>query len=125
MSKLRLLFHGIKGSDNLGQAGLYPDYWNFKIILDKGQHIVNKVLKSRIYMYGSLYLIKSQPTTKSNFRTERLFEPKILLNPVSYLFSGIWKIWRQRSWRSRAPGRTKFFVDVRRHKICPLSSPYE
>ena len=78
MSKLRLSFHGIKGSDHLGQAERYPDYWNFKIILGKGQHIVNKVLKSRIRMYGSLYLIKSQSTTKSNFRTERPFDPKML-----------------------------------------------
>ena len=66
MSKLWLSFYGIKGSGNLGQAELYPDYWNFKIILGIGQHIFNKVLKSRIRMYGSLYLIKSQSTTKSN-----------------------------------------------------------
>ena len=125
MSKLRLSFHGLMGSDHLGQAELYPDYWNFKIILGKGQHIVNKVLKSRIDMYGSLYLIKSQSTTKSNFRTERAFEPKMLPRPVSFLFYGIWKIWHQRSRRGGAPGRTNFFVDVRRHKISPLSSPYE
>ena len=65
MSKLRLSFHGLIGSGHLGQAELYPDYWNFKTILGKGQHIANKVLKSRIRMYGSLYLIKSQSTTKS------------------------------------------------------------
>ena len=64
MSKLRLSFHAIKGSGRLGQALLYPDYWNFKIILSKGQHIFDKVLKSRIRMYGSLCLIKSQSTTK-------------------------------------------------------------
>ena len=125
MSKLRLSFHGIKGSGHLGQAELHPDYWNFKIILDKGQHIFKKVLKSRIHMYGSLYLIKSQSTTKSNFRTKRLFEPKMLPRQVSFLFYGIWKIWHQRSRRSGAPGGTYFFVDVRRHKISPLSSPYE
>ena len=125
MSKLRVSFHAIKGSDHLGQAELYPDYWNFKIILGKGQHIVNKVLKSRIVMYGSLYLIKSQSTTKSNFHTERLFEPKMLPRPVSFLFNGILKTWHQQSRRSWAPGRTIFFVDVRRHKISPLSSSYE
>ena len=65
------------GSGHIGQAEPYPDYWNFKIILGKGKHIVNKVLKSRIRMYGSLYLIKSQSTTKSNFRTERPFEQKM------------------------------------------------
>ena len=125
MSKLRLSFHGIKGFGHLAQAEVYPDYWNFKIILGKGQHIVNKVLKSRIRMYGSLYLIKSQSTTKSNFRTERPFEPKMLPRTVSFLFYGIWKTWHQRSRGSCAPGRTEFFVDVRRHKISPLSSPYE
>ena len=125
MSKLWLSFHGIKGSGHLGQAELYPDYWNFKIILGKGQHIVNTVLKSRIRMYGSLYLIKSQSTTKSNFHTERPFEPKMLPRPVSFLFYGIWKIWHQRSWRSGAPRHTNFFVDVRRHKTSPLSSSYE
>ena len=125
MSKLRLSFHVIKGSGHLGQAELYPDYWNFKIILGKGQHIVNKVLKSRIRMYGSLYLIKSRCTTKLNFRTERPFEPKMLPRPVSFLFYGIWKIWHQWSRRSWAPGRMDFFIDVRRHKISPLSSPYE
>ena len=125
MSKLRLSFHGIKGSGHLGQAELYLDYWNFKIILGKAQHIINKVLKSRIRMYGCLYLIKSESTTKSNFRKERLFEPKMLPRPVSFLFYGIWKIWHQQSRRSRAPRRTIFFVDVRRHKISPLSSPYE
>ena len=125
MSKLRLSFHGIKGSGHLGQAELYPDYWNFKIILGQGQHIFNKVLKSRIRMYGSLYLIKSQSTSKSNFRTERPFEPKMLPRPVSFLFYGIWKIWHQRSRRSGAPGFTNFFVDVRRHKISPLLSPFE
>ena len=125
MSKLWLSFHGLMGSGHLGQAELYPDYWNFKIILGKGQHIVNKILKSRIRMYGSLYLIKSQSTTKSNFRTERPFESKMLPRPVSFLFYGIWKIWHQRSRRSGAPGRTIFFVAVRRHKISPLSSPYE
>ena len=133
MSKLRLSFHGIMGSGHLGQAELYPDYWNFKIILGKGQHIVNKVLKSRIRMYGSLYLIKSQSTAKSNFRTEKPFEPKMLPCPVSFLFPrpvfflsyGIWKVWHQRSRRSRAQGCMNFFVDVRRHKISPLSSPYE
>ena len=125
MSKLRLSFQGIKGSGHLGQAELYPDYWNFKIILGKGKPIFNKVLKSRIRMFGSLYLIKSQSTTKSNFRTERPFEPKMLQRPVSFLFYGIWKIWHQRSLQSLAPGRTSFFVDVRRHKISPLSSAYE
>ena len=125
MSKLRLSFHGIKGSGHLGQTELYPDYWNFKMILGKGQHIINKVLKSRIHMYGSLFLRKSQSTTKSNFRTERLFEPKMLPRPVSFLFYGIWKIWHQRSRRSWAPGCTNFFVDIRRHKISPLSSSYE
>ena len=125
MSKLRLSFHGIKGSGHLGQAELYPDYWNFKIILGQGQHIFNKVLKSRIRMYGSLYLIKSESTSKSNFRTERPFDPKMLPRPVSLLFYGIWKIWHQRSLRGWAPGRTNFFVDVRRHKISPLSSSYE
>ena len=124
MSNLLLLFHGIKGSGHLGQVKLYPDYWNFKIILGKGQRIVNKGLKSRIRMYGSLYLIKSQSTTKSNFRTEKPFEPKMLPCPVSFLFPrpvfflfyGIWKVWHQRSRRSWAPGRTYFFVDVHRHK---------
>ena len=125
MCKLRMSFHGIKGSGHLGQAELYPDYWNFKIILGKGQQIVNKVLKSRICMYGSLYLIKSQSTTKSNFRTKRPFEQKMLPRPVSFLFYVISKIWHQRSRRSRAPGRTNFFVDVCRHKISPLSSSYE
>ena len=125
MSKLRLSFHGIKGSGHHEQAELYPVYWNFKTILGKGQHIFNKVLKSRIRMYGSIYLIKSQSSTKSNFRSERPFEPKILPRPVSFLFYGIWKIWHQRSRRNWAPGRTDFFVDVRRHKISPLSSPYE
>ena len=125
MSKLRLSFHGLMGSGHHGQAKLYPDYWNFKIILGKGQHIVNKVLKSRIRMYGSLYLIKSHSTTKSNFRTERPFEPKMLPRPESFLFYGIWKTWHQRSRRSWASGRTNFFVDVCRHKISPLSSPYE
>ena len=125
MSKLRLSFHGLMGCDHLGQAELYPDYWNFKIILSKGKHIVNKVLKSRICMNGSLYLIKSQSTTKSNFRTKRPFEPKMHPRPLSFLFYGIWKIWHQRSRRCRVPGRTIFFVDVRRHKISPLSSPYE
>ena len=125
MSKLRLSFHGLMGSGHLGQAELYPDYWNFKIVLGKGQHIVNKVLKSRILMYGSLYLIKSQLTTKSNFRTKRPFEPKMLPRLVSSLFNGIWKIWHQRSRRSGAPRRRNFFVDVRRHKTSPLSSPYE
>ena len=125
MCKLRVSFHAIKGSGHLGQAELYPDYWNFKIRLGKGQHIVNKVLKSRIRMYGSLYLIKSQSTTKSNFRMERLFEPKLLPNPVSFLFYGLWKIWHQRCRRSCALGRTNFFVDVCRHKISPLSGPYE
>ena len=124
MSKLRLSFHGIKGSGHLGQAELYPDYWNF-IILGKGKHIVNKVLKSRIRMYGSLYLVKCQSTTKSSFRTERPFETKMLPRPVFFLFYGIWKIWHQRSRRSGAPGRTNFFVDVQRHKISPLMSPYE
>ena len=81
MSKLRVSFHGLMGSGNIGQAELYPDYWNFKIILGQGQYIVNKVLKSRIRMYGSLYLIKSQSTTKSNFRTERPFEQKMLRRP--------------------------------------------
>ena len=99
MSNLRLSFHGIKGSSHLGQAELYPDYWNVKIILSKGKHIVNKVLKSRIPMYGSLYLIKSQSTTKYNFRTERPFDPKMLQRPVSFLFYGIWKIWHQWSQR--------------------------
>ena len=125
MSKLRQSFHGIKGSGQLGQAELYPDYWNFKIILGKGQHIFNKILKSRIRMYGSLYLIKSQSTTKSNFRTERPFEQKMLPKPVSFLFYGIWKIWHQRSQRSGAPGRTNFLLDVHTHTISPLSSPYE
>ena len=125
MSKLRLSFHGIKGSGHLGPAELYPDYWNFKIILGKGQHIFNKVLKSRIRMYGCLYLIESQSTTKSNFRTERPFEPKMLPRPVSFLFYGIWKIWHNRSRQNWAPGRTNVFVDVRRHKISPLSSLYE
>ena len=125
MSKLRLSFHGIKGSRHLGQAELFPNYWNFRIILSKGKHIVNKFLKPRICMYGSLYLIKSQSTTKSNFRTERSFEQKMLPRPVSFLFYGICKIWHQRSRRSCAPGRTNFFVDVRRHKISPFSSPYE
>ena len=125
MSKLRLSCHGIKVSDHLGQAEPYPDYWNFKIILGKGQHIFNKDLESKIRMYGCLYLIKSESTTKSNFRTERPFEPKMLPRPVSFVFYGIWKIWHQRSWRSRAAGRTDFFVDFRRHKISPLSSPYE
>ena len=125
MSKLRQSFHGLMGSGHLGQAELYPDYWNFKIILVKGQHIVNKVLKSRIRMYGSQYIIKSQSTTKLNFRTERPFEQKMLPRPVSFLFYGIWKIWHQRSQRSGAPGCINFFVDVRRHKISPLSSPYE
>ena len=117
MCKLRLSFHRIKGSGHLGQAELYPDYWNFKIILSKVKHIVNKFLKPRICMYGSLYLIKSQSTTKSNFHTERPFEPKMLPRPVSFLFYGIWKTWHQRSRRSCAAGRTNFFVDVRRHKI--------
>ena len=125
MSMLRLSFHVIKGSGHLGQAELYPDYWNFKIILGKGKHIVNKVLKSRIRMYGSLYLRKPQSTTKSNFRTERPFEPKILPRPVSFLFYGILKIWHQRSRRNCVPGRTNVFVDVRRHKISPLLSLYE
>ena len=125
MSKLQLSFHGIKGSGHIGQAELYPDYWNFKIILGKGKHIVNKVLKSRIRMYGSLYLIKSQSTTKSNFCTKRPFEPKMLPRLVSILFYGIWKIWHQTSQRSWASGRTNYFVDVRRHKISPLSSSYE
>ena len=125
MSKLRLSFHGLMGSGHLGQAELYPDYWNFKIILGKGKHIVNKALKSRICMNGSLDLIKSLSTAKSNFRMERPFDPKILPRPVSFLFYGILKIWHQRSWRSRAAGRTNFFVDVHRHKISPLSSPYE
>ena len=125
MSKLRVSFHAIKGSGHLGQAELYPDYWNFKIILGKGQHIVNKVLKSRIRMYGCLYLIKSQSTTKSNFRTERPFEPKLHPRPVSFLFYGIWKTWHQRFRRSWSPGRTNFFINVRRHKISPLSSSYE
>ena len=125
MSKLWLSFHGLKGSGHLGQAELlYPDYWNLKIILGKGKHIFNKVLKSKIRMYGCLYLIKSQSTTKSNFRTEMTFEPKMLPRPVSFLFYGILKIWHQRSWRSRAAGRTNFFVDVCRHKISPLLSPY-
>ena len=79
-SKLWLSFHGIKGSSHLGQAELYPDYWNFKIILGKGQHIFNKVLK------GCLYLIKSHSTTKSNLRTERLFEPKMLRGPYPSYF---------------------------------------
>ena len=125
MSKLRLSFHGIIGSGHLGQAELYPDYWNFKITLGKGQHIFNKVLKPRIRMYGCLYQIKSQTTTKSNFRTERPFDQKMLASPVSFLFYGIWKIWHQRSRRSGTPRRTNFFVDVRRNKISPLSSPYE
>ena len=125
MSKIRLSFHGLMGSGHLGQAELYPDYWNFKIILGKGQHIVNKVLKSRIHMYGSLYIIKSQSTTKSNLRTEWKFEQKMLPRPVSFLFYGIWKIWHERSLQSLATGRTNFFVDVRRHKISPLSSSYE
>ena len=125
MSKLWVSFHAIKGSGHLGQAELYPDYWNFKIILGKGQYIVNKVLKSRIRMFRCLYLIKSQSTTKSNFRTERAFEPKNLPRPVSFLFYGIWKISHQRSQRSWAPGRMNFFVDVRTLKISPLSSSYE
>ena len=125
MNKLRLSLHGIKGSGHLGQAEMYPDYWNFKIILGKWQHIVNKVLKSRIRMYGSLYLIKSQSTNKSNFRTERLFEPKMLPRPVSFLFYVIWNIWHQRSHQNWATRRTNFFVDVRRHKISPLLSLYE
>ena len=125
MSKLRLSFNGIMGSGHLGQTELYPDYCNFKITLGKGKHIIDKVLKSRIRMYGSVYLIKYQSTSKSNFRTERPFEPKMLPRPLSILFYGIWKIWHQRSRRSRAPGCTNFFVDARRHKISPLSSPYE
>ena len=125
MSKLRLSLHGIKGSGHHGQAELYPDYWNFKIILGKGKHILSKVLKSRIYIYGSLYLIKSLSTTKSNFRTERPFEPKMLPRPVSFLFYGISKTWHQLFRRSWSSGRTNFFINVRRHKISPLSSSYE
>ena len=61
------------GSGHLGQAELYPDYWNFKIILGKWQHIVNKVLKSRIRMYGCLYLINfSEPPNQISARKGRL-----------------------------------------------------